>query len=196
MLVAGIVLATQLLTAAPSAEANNWYGNTGYVAACPLNGNMTDNKDVYFWNEDLVADHSSAVAWTRTNLLNPTSLDTFPAATIGGADVVSRDRYYTDWCVGYFGEWTTDGVYGTVGITACYATVANGRCDQQVIRISNVWFDHWGTKGDRFAVCHEIGHAIGLVHRNTGQGCIWTGVGISTLNNYTAHDLNHFNAAW
>ncbi|MBU2698571.1 hypothetical protein [Pimelobacter sp. 30-1] len=196
-MLAAILLAAQLLTVAPSAQANNWYGNTGYTATCPLNGNMTDNKDIYFWNIDIVPDHAAAQSWTRSTLLNPTTLDTFPAESLNDStDVVSRDRYYTDWCTSVYGDWTTDGVYGLIGITACYRTVANGRCDQQVVRISTTWFDYRGTPGDRFVVCHELGHAIGLIHRNTGSGCIWTGTGISTLNNYTAHDLGHINAPW
>jgi hypothetical protein len=186
------------LVFAPVANAGNWFGNSGYSAVCATWGNMTDNKDVYFSYIDPSADLSQATNWVRSNLLNPTSLDTFYVSDPTDAtDVIMRDRYYTDWCEDTLGvQWTTNGVTGLMGFAACYRTTGGGRCDQQVVRISNHWFDNRGDAGDRWLVCHEVGHAIGLRHRDTGQGCMLN-TGEVGSREYTDHDRSqHINASW
>lgn len=196
VLVATVMLgATALVN--PAAHATNWYGNTFYSDVCPFNGNMTDNKDVYFSYIDPSTTMRDAANWTRTNLMNGTSLDTFSVAEpTAQTDVVMRDLYYTDWCEDTLGvQWTTNGITGLHGMAACYSITGGGRCDQQVVRISNFWFDARDLAGDRWIVCHELGHAIGLVHRDTGQGCMLN-TGAVGLQSYTAHDLLHFNGTW
>jgi hypothetical protein len=80
------------------------------------------------------------------------------------------------------------------GGTACYTVTANGRCNQQVVRISTFYFDGHGDPGDRWVVCHEVGHAIGLRHRNVA-GRMRDGVDGSDRV-YTPHDLGHINSNW
>jgi hypothetical protein len=194
-----LVLVCALLALAPSpaAHATNWYGATNYAATCPFNGNMTDNKSVVFSYIDASADLASASNWVRAELLNPTQLETsYQPNETTSTDVIIRDRYYTDWCESTLGvQWTTNGSVGLMGLTACYNVTANGRCDRQVARMSSNFFDTHNDPGDRWLVCHEVGHAIGLIHRNTGQGCMLNSGGIGDRA-YTAHDLGHINGTW
>ncbi|QCX26251.1 hypothetical protein [Nocardioides jishulii] len=71
-----------------------------------------------------------------------------------------------------------------------------GPLPQQVVRVSNFYFDAHGDVADRWIVCHEVGHALGLVHRTAAEGCMWNGSGIRSSVDYTPHDRAHLGANW
>jgi hypothetical protein len=161
---------------------------------------MTDDKQVSFgyWTgggETPSATLQSATTWVRSNLLDPTELSTSLSASVASTtDVVMHDANYVDYCESALGvQWTTDGVYGLRGFTTCTSVTPGGRCQQQHVRLSVRFFDVHGNNGDRWLVCHEVGHAIGLAHRPPYDGCMDNCVDTSALS-YTAHDVAHFNA--
>lgn len=191
-----IALVASFMLVAPSAQAN-WYGKTGNVGTCNAYGNITDNKNVGFHYVDPSAQLTEAANYTRNQLLNPTGLDTsYVSDSTNATDIMAGDRYYTDFCEAALGvQWTQNGVNGLRGLTTCDYLVDNGRCDQAVVRYSNHFFDVHQDYGDRYLVCHEIGHAIGLFHRSSAHGCIWNNGDVSNPE-YTPHDIEHFNSDW
>jgi len=173
----------------PPAHAN-WFGITGVAGLC-VGGNITDNHDMYFAYTDTTTALTNAANWTRTNLMNPTDLNTFTVSSpTDHTDVVVLDRYYDNYCDF---PWTKDGNIGLRGFTSCEVESSTHRCDQQVVRISDYSLDLFTTDGDRTLVCHEFGHAIGLKHRDN-PGCMKNGdFGES---HYTDHDRAHINSDW
>jgi hypothetical protein len=148
----------------------NWFAATGAGGGgntqC-AGGTITDDKNVDFFYIEPSADMTLAGAYVRNTLLDPTAINTsYTSPENNHIDVLTRDRYYTDFCEAYYGaQWTTDGVYGVRGATSCDYLSGN-RCDQADVRISTYYFDVHGQQGDRWILCHEVGHAIGLRHRN------------------------------
>ena len=170
----------------------NWYGTTGVAGTC-RGGNITDNHDMYFVYESTKAAVDNASTWVRTNLLDPTDLDTYMVSAEGQhTDVVVLDRYYTDYCNQ---NWSRDGWTGTLGYTTCEATSSNDRCDKAVVRVSDTVIDFITTDGDRELLCHEIGHAIGLGHRSAAPGCMYQPFS-GEEPHYTAHDRDHIDSDW
>lgn len=141
----------------------------------------------------------NAVNWVRTNLINPTDLDTFYASSqTEQTDVVMFDEIYTSFCEDALGvEWTDDGFTGLLGFAACESLTPANRCEQQNVRLHWYWFREHEAPGNRWFVCHEVGHAIGLIHRQGGDGCISEPpTGTIGERIYTTHDLEHINGTW
>lgn len=183
----------------------NWFAPSGRarsvneVYACG-GGNITDDKDVSFaFDPDHMIDETrNAVNWTRNNLLEGpgTGLTTNVVANPGAhIDVYVIARAYTDWCEDVLGvQWTTDGIYGLLALQNCETkSTDNARCDKANTRFSTLFFGAWAATSERWLVCHEVGHAIGLKHRNVG-GCM-ENCGVSSPE-YKSHDVNHFAANW
>lgn len=190
--------ATVLPVAVYAAPAHaNWFGATGLSGACS-SANITDNKSVTFVWIDLQTDVHDAAGYTRTQLLDPTDLDTSVVDTqTDQTDVVVLDRYYTDYCEAELGvQWTTDAHTGLFGLESCGHLGANtgDRCGQASVRVSNVYTDYHSDPSDRYLLCHEIGHAIGLRHRHA-SGCMENCAEASAAS-YTQHDIDHFNSNW
>lgn len=190
-----LIVATLMTISAPANA--NWWGITHYYDTCGAWGNITDDKNVSFHYADASAELRAATNVVRTELLDPTDLNTsYDQVQNVNTDVVMVDRYYTDWCEDSMqAQWTTDGVFGIRGLTACYSTISIGRCNQAVVRISNTHLDVHNGAGDRFLVCHEVGHAVGLRHRSAVNGCMRQNVDISDRV-YTPHDSGHINSTW
>jgi hypothetical protein len=181
----------------------NWSGATGVAGnsetdgtACINQVNMTDNKDIgIYYPSSGSPDLVNATNWVRTQLLNPTAIDTsLAAAHTEVTDVVVSDAYYTSICEQDVGmKWTPAG--NLIGLEQCEVALANGRCGHAIVRISRYILDSYNNDGDRLVACHEVGHAIGLTHRPTGDGCIQESPLLGSTY-YTPHDLAHFNDPW
>jgi hypothetical protein len=195
-----ITAATLSMTAGTAAA--NWKGPQGAgggggggAGAC-LHGTITQDKTVSFFNVDPSSDLSNASSYVRNTTLSGTALTrTYASNQTTTVDILLGDQYYDSFCEATLGvQWTTDGVYGLRGMTSCDYLDGN-RCDQGVVRVSNYFFDAHGNAGDRWIVCHEVGHAIGLKHRDAAAGCMYNSADTSTVG-YTTHDKDHFSANW
>ncbi len=187
------------LTLLPRNAQANWAGESGEVGECDATGgNITDNKDVYFFYDDISQEYRDAITSVRTDLINPTALQSYYAldGLTAQTDVVLHDRFYTDFCEDFMpAPWTSNGFSNTMGMASCTALVAsNGRCDQQHARISNYYLEAWGPSGDVGMTCHEVGHTLGLRHRSGTAYCMTTAIPPGVA--YTAHDQAHFAANW
>lgn len=200
-----VVLAVMLSAGLPAASAN-WFGETGrarsvnddYRCGGP---NMTQSKDVDFgFSPDMTAEAKGAVNYTRDELLDPTDINTSVVDDYGPhIDVLVTVKDYDTWCVDLTGyDWATaeHPKVGLAGLTNC-ETKASGspRCDKANVRLSDIWMDAANQSERRYLACHEIGHAIGLMHRDAAAGCMVKCAYASTPV-YTSHDVAHFNADW
>jgi predicted Zn-dependent protease len=79
------------------------------------------------------------------------------------------------------------------GYTTCNSATSTDRCEQHDVRINNNVTDEYSTTNDRSLLCHELGHAIGLAHRNSQLSCMMNPN--SEVTYYSSHDLNHINSA-
>jgi hypothetical protein len=181
--------------------AANWGSASGdwWADGCAPDVNMTDNKDVYFYYDDITTDLRDAITWVRLNLLNPSDLQSYYAldGLTEHTDVIMRDAAYTTVCEEFLpGPWTTSGIDNVMGTTGCRALVSGSqRCDQHIVRISTLTLDnpYFTTVAfDRNITCHEVGHAIGLGHRPE-DACMGAR---SAFTSYSGHDLNHFSSNW
>jgi len=193
--VAGLVL---MMPVSPATA--NWFSATGNggggAGSCTAFGNITDDKNVDFYNVDPSAELSDGSGFTRATLLDPTALTvSYTSPQNNSIDVLLGDLYYDSFCEAALGvQWTTDGFTGLRGLQTCDYLNGN-RCGQAVVRISNHFFDAHNQQGDRWIVCHEVGHAIGLGHRDPDAGCMRNNVDASTPS-YTTHDRGHINSNW
>lgn len=187
----------------------NWYGHTGYAASCPLDSNITDDKDISFFyidDDDPLNQATNAANWTRNNLLDPDpSLTTNKdASQYPSTDVVVISKGYDSWCESSLGiQWVSDAdfvngttvgkTYGLENCQTLHTSDPNARCESANSRISLIYLNHHSSSDDHYLTCHEIGHGIGLAHRNI-SGCMQ--VGDSSSPAYTQHDVDHFAADW
>ena len=183
----------------PSPAHANWFAATGDSGPCTA-VNITDNKEVTMHGVNTTAEVTAATGFVRNSLLNPTALNaTYVGTVTDQTDVLTVDDNFTDYCEAALGsQWTTDGIHDLWGFDTCVREVANGRCDQSVVRVHTRFFEVHYDYGDRYLMCHEIGHAIGLAHRSE-QGCMLRGSdngGNPAPPEYTSHDIGHFAANW
>lgn len=197
-MLAAIAVTIALLASFAPANAN-WFGPSGAggggAGSCPTGGNITEDKNVDFHNVDPSAALTDGSSFTRSLLASTALSVSYTSPQNTSIDVLLGDQYYDSFCEAALGvQWTTDGFSGLRGLQVCDYLNGN-RCGQGVVRISNHYFDQHGQQGDRWITCHEVGHAIGLAHRNDAAGCMRDGVDVSNAS-YTGHDTNHFSANW
>ncbi|MFT3887357.1 MAG: hypothetical protein QM713_04235 [Arachnia sp.] len=172
-------------------SATNFSGATGSTDKCKVN--MADNSLHTFWYESLTTASSSAVNWARTNIYNPTDIDTTNAAArTSSVDVIVHDAGYVGaWCGGvwYSNPGATN---GWVGYVTCESLYGN-TCEQHYLFFDTDYMGPQSTTNERSLACHELGHTIGLLHRNnqTGVtgGCMPSSV--NGLTRLTDHDIAH-----
>lgn len=186
-IVSATVLALTMLGPASPANATNYSGTTGATGCTRLN--EADNRTHYFHYADLTSTMANATYWARVNNVNPTDVNTAYDGTLDNlTDVVVRDRYYVDYC-GY--DWYHPSTGGVVGLATCGRLNSARECEQHTVRYSNYFEDNTSLSNERGLACHEIGHSLGLAHRN--GSCIQQGYP-KPMNNYGTHDRNHLNA--
>ncbi len=148
---------------------------------------MADGGTHYFHYVSLNSAVQDAVVWSRTYNYNPTDANTAYDSTLDSAtDVVVRNQDYTTYC-GY--SWHSSG--GTWGLTTCNS-LSGFKCEQHTVRFDLSYFNVVSRSAERGLACHEIGHSLGLEHRDTETGCMER---YGTYPTYlTTHDESHLNA--
>ncbi|MFS3129273.1 matrixin family metalloprotease [Nocardioides sp. Bht2] len=106
-------------------------------------------------------------------------------------DVLLIANHYSTYCQKPWAQ--SLGAGGFYGLTTCNGSNASGRCSQHEVRLNKHGTDSGGSGLNLYLIVHEMGHAIGLDHRNAE-------VGVMTSNNtgkykFTSHDKAHVNGA-
>ncbi|MDV5145847.1 hypothetical protein R1T08_16935 [Streptomyces sp. SBC-4] len=148
-----------------AASTDNLVPTLNYSAACdeePGTICQTDNADVYYYmdlsddagdgrDNKLEAEDIAKVREVMANSFNGTDLNTYYDATPVFDGDSETDIYYEEWAP----------PTGLDGFTRCNDDSPSPKyaCDQQHVRIKGGGFyTRYGV------VCHETGHAVGLVH--------------------------------
>ena len=188
-LAALFVAAALVMTNAVAAQAN-WSGATGLTgcgSGSPVN--MADGGTHYFNYVSLNSAVQSAVAWSRTYNYDPTDVNTGYDSTIDSTtDVIVRNQDYTTYC-GF--DWHSPTSGGTIGLATC-DSLSGLRCEQHTVRFDLSYFNAASQPNERGVACHEIGHTLGLTHRDADNGCMKTSAPQNTY--LTDHDEAHLNA--
>lgn len=148
-----------------------------------------DNATHNFQYVDLSSAMDSATDYIRTDIINPTDVNTSIDPTPDShTDVIVRDRYYVDYCGK---DWRGDSPGGVIGLYVCddidYPSV---NCDQATVRYSSFYVDDASQTNERKLACHENAHALGLTHRD--GGCVQTPSAEGGLY-FSTHDRSHIN---
>jgi hypothetical protein len=141
---------------------------------------VPDGTPVYLFRNALTAGFSDAVAYVRTNGINPTDMTSLYASGVSSTyiNIVDNDYGPSQW----------------VGMYDCATGPNRGVCSRGDV-IINLYQPYvpggsWSATERRSLVCEEIGHALGLAHRTTANGCMsqdWNDT------DYSAHDDAHLN---
>jgi hypothetical protein len=180
-------VATVLVAVLPgNASANNWAGATGNTG-CTSTLNMADNETHTVWYYDsLRADGRQATNRARNHDLDPTAINTIDATSDSSIiDAVIFSQYYTTFC-------GLDWSGGIAGFTMCVSTNSQDRCERHEIRYNELALDNLNDDRDQSLACHELGHSVGLKHRQVegaaGNGCMDND---HFYPDYTDHDRSH-----
>ncbi len=149
---------------------------------------MADGGTHWFHYVSLNSAVQSAVAWTRTYNYDPTDVNTGYDSTLDSAtDVIVRNQDYTTYC-GF--TWHTPTSPGTIGLATC-DSLSGLKCEQHTVRFDISYFNAANQSNERGLACHEIGHTLGLTHRDADNGCMKTNAPQNTY--LTDHDKAHLN---
>ena len=188
ILVAAILL---MLLGIPPASAN-WSGTTG-LTGCGWGSpvNTADGGTHWFHYIDLRSQVSSAVNYSRAYNLDPTDLVTgYDSSLDSATDVIVRDQDYVDYC-GITWHSPTSG--GTIGLATCDSRTGL-KCEQHTVRFDLSYIANATTSEERGLACHELGHSVGLTHRDSECGCMKSSAPMPAY--YTDHDNSHLKGAY
>lgn len=180
-----------LAVAVPAAQATNFSGATSGTG-CFAN-NMQDNRDYTYHRSSLTTRMYSAVANVLNNQIAPTDITVKAeqATPDGNTDVVMYDADYSTHC-GF--DWHPDGpdpdTNWIAGLAEC-ASLSGSRCQRFNVRWDTSLTDTLNDNGARTWACHELGHTLGLLHRN--EACMPATVPANQPG-YSTHDIAHVNA--
>lgn len=205
------------LSVVPTPAGANWAGNTNFAHACNgvasgatgvhANLNATSDKAMDTEYVNLDAGTDNAASYVRWNTIPNAGAgltapgDPTPTAS---TDLRIRDGDFTEYCtvdygIAWYPAMTSAGAT-TGAITPCVLKTSGGRCDQHTVLIKRAWINnsYMTTGQDRILLCHEIGHAFGLAHREGNTGCMPAGLvrdyPAERNLGYTSHDLVHLEA--
>ena len=191
-----------LVAPAPPPASANWFGNTGAFGRCRFDAGFIPqdhNLSFHYVDESDPENQSTkATNWVRSNLIDPLPVmsTSYDSSEKTSTDIVVIARDYDDYCYDVWPStlrWTSDGSTELLGFTQCDYVVASGRCDQANVRNDLDYFNNHDANHDRFEICHEVGHAMGLSHRDE-DACM--NVGVYHPPRYSNHDENHLTSNW
>ncbi|KAA1417017.1 hypothetical protein F0U44_17720 [Nocardioides humilatus] len=180
-------------TWAAPADANNWFGATGfgYMSSCGSNNRADANPHTIYF-ESYSYDTFYSTNYVMADVIQPTDVDPqLVTDRTSATDVIIISKHYVDYCNK---DWASSGTSGGVlGLTTCNGANASGRCGQHEVRYNLNAVDDLGSRFADWLAAHENGHAIGLAHRDTELGAMTSTP--SGQDDYTSHDKAHINAA-
>lgn len=189
--VAGLLIAAVLIVTVGQADANFVTANVhGWTSCTTTHPCMTNDKSVYTYTGDLGPQMLTATNGGLSSI-NATNLNTFAGASAHGS---GTDIYY-----GY------EDLPGLVGRYSCI-TVETGtwKCTHAHVMYDGDALATHTAWSQRFAACHETGHAVGLLHgmdgspqlanNNTALECMMTPLQTSGSNILGTHNNAHINS--
>jgi hypothetical protein len=170
------LIAAGLAATAATAVATNFGAGGGIY--------YTDNNIVTFHYALLDGVFADSTNWVRINELEPTRLVTGTGTTTeeSAADVSVFDANYGD-----SGWW---------GVAECMVLQSATICEHHHVRINRFHSpggDGWSATERRSILCEEIGHTLGLRHRDASGTCMsqrWNET------HFNSHDDDHINARY
>ncbi|MGH9156713.1 MAG: hypothetical protein ACRD1K_12955 [Acidimicrobiales bacterium] len=191
--VLGLVI---LLTASQPLDSTNastfsWRtGDTG----CSTANSADSASHGFYYDPGLTGNMAAATNWARSNVIDPTDINTFDVGTVAfDTDVVVYDQDYTTYC-GY--SWHSPGGSGVVGLNKCVLLATNpaNACEKNEIRYDESFTNSTTSDNRNGLACHENGHALGLAHVSSGS-CMVTFYPKPL--GYSAHEVfDHINAMY
>lgn len=125
----------------------------------------------------------------RTYLPTFTAITTQMVSPAATTDAYIRDQDYTTYCGLTWDSPSIPGLEGTIGLNTCVALNSAGECERSDVRFDTSTYAALGPTGRRSLACHEIGHSLGLMHRQ--EQCMGEGASALTLTAYSQHDKDH-----
>lgn len=192
-----VIVAILLIVDHPFVLGSNWYGASGGTGC---SGNMQDNSTMTFHRDINVqsdANLHNAIAKVHNEEVTPSDLtvQSEQVSPDSNTDVVYHNSDYVGNYCGY--TWHSPGSSGSsslIGFVAC-AALSGSKCQRFDVYLDRSWTSgRTRSELERFA-CHEIGHALGLIHPSSSNGgttsCVSSG---HPVFGYSAHDVSHLNA--
>lgn len=144
-----------------------------------------DNKTHYYAFTGATQVMQDATKWADNNSIGFTVVDAVLRPDVTSqTDVKVTDYPYSGLC-GY--TWYGPGVGGLVGLYVCETNLSNGRCQQAIVRYNTNYTNTASTDSRRSVACHEMGHSLGLLHRD--GSCMAAGEDAAPY--YSPHDKDH-----
>lgn len=181
------ILGFSMVSATP-ANASNWSGATGVGGCYVIKADSAEHGFYYSW---LTSGTAAAMDWSRTNVVNPTKINTWFDGNNAQTDVIVVDAYYGGSICGT--TWYTDtSNRGIVGLAYC-ESLSGSSCEQFTVYVNLSWSEDQAPDHVQALASHEIGHTIGLEHRYSGNTAMRRGYPKASRY-YDAHDWGHLNA--
>lgn len=177
------------LAIATPAAATNWSGATGATGCTAVNKADSPAHGFYYLN--LTSSNATAMNWARTNVLDPTDINTYYDTYTSITDVVVMDNYWTSADCG-FSWWTNPVAGGVVGAAVC-KSLSGSSCEQFWLYMNQYWTDASANDWVQAMAAHEAGHTIGLLHRTSGTTVMQSGYP-KPSRYFDTHDTNHVNS--
>ncbi|GFH38028.1 hypothetical protein [Streptomyces pacificus] len=174
---------------APSAHASN-FGSTS-CGGTPRNCvNLGDNADHSWYPEGTFGNQISGIAASFQEAMN--DYEYYTDLTTTKKSHSTLDVLVTDYNYG------SNGAVGWVECLSGSSTSGSHpykRCDRQKLRLNGSYSSFYGNAHDRKSMaCHEIGHTVGLRHRETDGSCMSNKHPSSISSLTSTHDDAHVNA--
>lgn len=186
-----MALAALFAVLTPPAQADNFSGTTG---GTNCTNNQADNRDHFIFNTNLIADSATAMAWARTNNVDPTVMNTYNETNglTTSTDVEIRDADYEGTVCGSTFQSDPNVVSGAFAIARCFYLTSSGKCDGFLIELDNDFFGPRSAEAEAKVSCHELGHTLGLKHRTMDTSCMQSPWNNTATNRwYDDHDKAH-----
>ena len=185
----GSALVGASLAVAGPATASNWAGGPTGDTGCDM-PNVADSANHGYYYSSISSGNTSALNWARTNVVDPTDVNTFNDSLTSTTDVVVYNGNYNGTC-GY--SWyTSSNTSGIVGMVECESTTGSDKCESWTMRLQKPFTDVVASDWRQALAVHESGHTLGLLHRTSGATVMRTGYP-KPSRYFDTHDANHIN---
>lgn len=154
------------LSFAGPVSASNWSGATGGTG-CTAN-NRADSAAHGFYYVSMSPRNAGAMDWARTNVLDPTHINTYSDSNTSTTDVVVSDDYYSTLC-GFTWFNPASSPNGVVGLAACESLSWGDTCESFNVFMNQYFTDISALDYVQALAAHEAGHTLGLLHRTSGN---------------------------